>query len=659
MEKVWDEAQAAKLKAEGQMVSDWQKRLVAGEGCTFRSKRLKQAEVNRLALRGFIKATDGVAQNQNGEQVMTDKGFVPVARNFIQAQFGTLLPSVVARNPQFEVQAEDWMGADALPPELLDMHDVPEQPKWLPTLAKVAEALLNTSLQKSDLKTAARRAVAQAMIAGSAWLKVSYNDDAKGRLRKERGDIEEQLRAAKAQFDGAVGDDVPEPASLAGLSQSLQALDARIEAADDTKGLVVEMLKLSEVVLPKGIASLHDYERLPWIAYSRRLTVADFRARFGCNPCKTSDGLGQEVLDDTVVRVFEIWCKASQSVYWLEQGASKWCCAPMPAHREGMLFYPFFLIGWHFVESEEEDASSIDPYPIGAIDGWLEEQEQIHVKSVKARKIVNSYRSAVLANSAKIDSKALSRVDLGCDGEIIAVDLMQGGTFEPYPNPAFDPRITDITENIRVLDQLSGVADFARGGVTRTKTLGEAQLMADNATARQLHLTDQFEEALGKLGRYSLELLVQHLERDDVIALVGGAGVIWPTGLPPLEILQMLKVQVVAGSAGKQNRLAELEKIVSIMPLIEKQMMVAQSAKQQGDYPMAQAARNLAGELLYRADERLSLESIWPVSSVTEPVQATQPAAAPMPAPMPAPQALPPELITAMAAQDPQAQPVF
>lgn len=573
-------AQQAAKDAEKQQVAKWQTQVKLGEGCKFRKERLRRSETNRLALQGWISTNDAPNSNEHGERVL-HANLTRVSRNFIKAQYNTLLPTVVARDPQFEVQPEVWLGVDALPEDIrgalaYSAEDAMEPPPWVPALAKVAEALLNTCLQQSELRQQAARAIAQAMIAGCAWLKLQYT--------------------------GTLGDD---------RAPLLQVL----------------MLKLSEMVVPKGTQDLRQVEQLPWLAMRRRLTVAVFKERFGRCPCNSTQ-------DEDMVLVYEIWCRRDKAVYWWAEGESEWCCPPERPSDTGSGFYPFFLVPWCVVESEADQ--DIDPYPHGAIDDWLEEQMRIHIKAVKEQELVNAHRSAMLVNSAAVNQKDVRKLDLGKNGELIVVDMSDAGSnpFLPYPNPPYDAAIFSNAENIRTLDQLSGVADFARGGVTRTKTLGEAQLMADSATSRQLYQADQLEQALGKLGRYALELLVHHLDRQTVAAIVGSAGRIWPESLPPTQVLQMLKVQVVAGSAGKPDRMAELNRLVSVMPLIEKQMLLAQQAKQAGDFEMAKAARNVAGEVLYRADERLSLESIWPVSSVAAPVAPPLP-----PAPPTAPQA--------------------
>ena len=281
--------------------------------------------------------------------------------------------------------------------------------------------------------------------------------------------------------------------------------------------------------------------------------------------------------DIKMVELWEIWDKDTNCIYVITEGVeAPLRQTPNPYLMEGL---PFSMLKFNPVPSK--------PYPMSDI-SILEPQfmEKIKLRSMQLNHLKRWNRQVFMEEGA-ITEEELSKYKAGTDGAIIKVltGSISGNKFLVPQYPTMQAEIFQIENLIQLdIDTVSGQNQTDRGvqASTRTRTLGEVELMSQSSLTRNERRKDALEDHMEEVARKIIQLVKQFqimpkyarlIEQDpnESKRILGnkfdGKGLFFTKE----DIQGDYDVEVKAGSTiplSKENRLKILSQMLSLGPAI-------------------------------------------------------------------------------------------
>ena len=420
--------------------------------------------------------------------------------------------------------------------------------------AKLAEVALNYLVTELSLKNQITKALIDTFLIGHGWLKYGYSaalghmetasDVSKtGRRRSKDQPVEEVNDFIKSEEVFVTY--VPWEDVVFDVMAKDPPYDCRWVAHRLVKPL--EAVKASDMY--EGTSSLHS-----------NYTPKDYRG------------------DVDLVEMWEVWDKDSNSLMVVAQGHETFLRdGPNPYQMEGL---PFSMLKFNVINNK--------PYPLSDI-GIIEPQfiEKIKLRSMQLNHLKRWNRQVFIEKNA-MSQEELAKYSLGIDGAVIQPEpgTIAGNKFFLPSYPPMQMEMFQVDNLIQQdLDGIIGQTQVERGSPaqTRTRTLGEVEMLRagslTRANKRQDVLEDFLEEVCKKLlqlfkqfqliPRYARAIDQDITELQQVLpqSHFDGVGVMF-TGE---DIQGEYDVEVKVGSTiplNKENRLRVSEQILKLGPAI-------------------------------------------------------------------------------------------
>ena len=229
-------------------------------------------------------------------------------------------------------------------------------------------------------------------------------------------------------------------------------------------------------------------------------------------------------------------------------------------------------------------------------------------------------------------------------GEIALIDGIAGQpiriSVDVFAPPPIDPAVYDTTHTERDIEKVVGGGEATQPKSNRSRTLGEAQLLSQDMQGQVTADTDEVEDWFAKIAKHVLELLLQCLTIEQVVAIADpesqieagpdgmptgemSDGAVWPVDeLNKGQIFNLLKLQIQAGSSGKPNKEKETQIWTQfVLPKITELVNIVAQLREQKQNDLAESLIRLAQETLRRIDERFDVEEFLPRQKEQQPTQ--------------------------------------
>jgi hypothetical protein len=297
-----------------------------------------------------------------------------------------------------------------------------------------------------------------------------------------------------------------------------------------------------DVVYNLGVGEAKDVPYgCVWMAHRITKPIQFVRAKYkaagGKSPLKgtKSPDIDNDVYknsqfkDDIEVAVlWEIWDRESRKIYLIAEGLQKKFLAPPKDWPESIEEFPFMYYWDSHAPGMERPMSAILPW-----------EPQVWEKMVLLGAAVNHskrWNRQLLIKTGSMSKSDLDKLERGDDGAILEYQ----GTGE------LDKNMTKLDWGTLPVDfyllmdrfssiqrEVSGMPEFAMGGVTKTSTRtdGELDKIAAGAKGRTDRRVDRFETHLENIARHMLMHLKDDFDFDEAIKITGWA---------PEELLQAL-----------------------------------------------------------------------------------------------------------------------
>lgn len=609
---------------------------------------------NRKLVRGIDDTADVKTPKYNQQRA-----------NLIQSTITVVLSKVYAKNPEMSAKPRN---------KAMDLRLFSE------TVSGVTQAML----EDAGLKKKAKASVRAAMTCSYGIVKVQYQRD-----MRQDPIIKQRIEDAQdniARIDSLLKD-IEDPQSRCDVEAKKRELEETLRSLEETpevvaaEGLVIDRVRSDRLLIDPAVEDIWEYESADWMVELIPMRKSKAQGLFKdfdlstATTYKTGDSgkdvdrrtiysPGESGDDDPIVMVYEVWCKADNSIYTLVEGCIKqFARPPYTPTLCGERWWAYFILPFQSVDGEFASQSLVD-----VLERLQEEHNETRDKFAEVRRNI---RPHFIINGDVKDKDIQIRTHPAI-GEYIAINT-NGGKVQDNAQQAaqltIDPAVYDTSPIRNDWEMVSGLQDAARSVVVQPKTATEASISDQSLAARVSEFRDQIEDWLTEIAQYSSEVCLLAMTPAQVETIMGAPQEPSPedalaaqmTGQPPPEaqptfywpperrpetVFNLIQMEIRAGSTAAPNKLQMQENWARAMPLIEKAIMVIRQIEMSGGD--ATPERELLKETASRFDETIDVERFLPAKPAPQPMLPAVPGAdpgmdAPMdPAAMGAPPGMPP-----------------
>lgn len=542
-----------------------------------------------------------------------------VQSNQIFATLQAMLPLTYAQNPEIAVKPEAYIDVDD--PML------PQTRQFTRTL----EVVINKVMKDAGLKRAMKGIVRSIQTSRVGWLKISYQRDfVKDPIIANRlEDAQDQLASLKKNMKTLQEEQGYTQEELdikrMELEETSKALAQQVSILH-AEGLVIDNILVEDMRVDPDVHTLEDYHRAKWIAQRTWMSKDQVMEQFDL-PKGDVDGLtnytrsasGKPVTDglphkfsedkrqDDLVAVWEMWDKATATVYWFAEGSNHFLREPWQPSKSGQRFYPFFCVGFNYVDGKE--------WPLSDVELLTRLQDEYDISRTQEAKHRELTKPMFIADRARVSRQDVSSFSVGELGEIILIDA--GGqpvnqVFQPAMHPPMIPTVYDVNRVREDFQWVSGLGDAQRGAVGRAKTATEASIQQEGLSTRVDARKDTLEDFISEIAEYSVQVIMQEMPVE-IIRRYAGVTAFWPEGMSKDQLFNLSEIKIRAGSSGKPNRQLEIEKWGMLMPEVKEAIERAIIMQEELQIPISMNPWiKLMQETMRKADEAFNVEEMFP-----------------------------------------------
>ena len=543
-----------------------------------------------------------------------------VQSNQIFATLQAMLPLTYAQNPEIAVKPEAYVDVDD--PML------PATRQFTRTL----EVVLNKALGDAGLKRAMMGVIRSIQTARVGWVKLSYQREyTKDPIILNRlEDAQDQMAALAANVTSLMDEQGYSKDELTvkemELEQTIKAMESQVSVMR-SEGLVIDNIPVEDIRIDPDVDNLEDYKRAAWIAQRTWLSRDALCEQFDMKPKEAAkltsykrSGSGKpEVSGNAVpygtdtdaedlICAWELWDKSTGTVYWWAEGGKDWLRDPWQPAKAGQRFYPFFMLGFNWVDGKE--------WPLSDVELLTKLQDEYDISRVQEAKHRELTKPMFIADRARVDRRDVTSFSVGEIGEIILIDA--GGqpvnqVFQPAMHPPMIPNVYDISRVRGDMEWVSGLGDAQRGAVGRAKTATEASIQQEGLSTRVEARKDQLEDYISEIASFATEILLQELPIE-LVQRYAGMSAYWPADqMTKDQIYSMSEIKIRAGSTGKPNKQQEMQKWGMLMPEIKEVMERAIQMQEEMMIPISMNPWvKLLSETMRKADEAFDVMEMFP-----------------------------------------------
>lgn len=573
-------------------------------------KKIKAAKRQR-AETDYVWSTKELANSRNyvnGKQ--HDDGTTGLVRtNIIHSTIATMLPMTYAKNPDIAVT----------PTENVEQG----QYKAIRAFGKTLEIVLRRMVVRDGfLKKRAKSMVRSAMTTSVGWVKILYQREygEDPIIMNRIADVQDNIKRIEylsAQVKSDSGTTSEHDAKRAELEQQLKALEAQTEIVV-AEGVVIDRILTEDMfILDESIRDFDAYPQARAMAHRVWFTKDQYCETFGYDPPSSAKSYKQPKDEEdaknktdsstTWYAIFEIWDRASQTVYTKCEGADQWSRDPYQPQKLGERWYPYFGLAFNPIDGQFEPISDVQ-----LLKELQDEYNTTRTNFAEHRK--ENLPGMVVRKGGGLNPDDIDKIVNRKMNEVIVVDgdptRPIGDDLQEIKGIQIDPAVYDVSAIRNDMDVVVGLTDASRSNLLQAKTLGEAEIMRDSMMSRTSERQDTIEDCLQEMMQFSAEILLQELNLNQV-KRIAGPGAQWPE-LSKDEVFDMVQIEIRAGTTGKPNKEKEREQWISFMPTFQEMVIKATELRTAGQSDLANSMVEMIKETLRRFDERLDIDLFLP-----------------------------------------------
>jgi len=677
----------------------------------------KQARLQEETLvRAFFKQFDDDQKFDRPirDQIRKDRNYASgetqanwaVSTNLVGSAIDVLVATLYARDPDMSARP----AAQVDPPPDPVTGVAPPQPERQQNqdLAKSIEIVGSRLWKKGKLKPRMRRVLRSVLSSSHGWLKVLpvTNREPDPLAQNEYNTLQANLASVAAQIEAiesgqtldgqtASADDLT--VQKANLETAMAALSGRLEV-DVCYGLTFDVVKPENMQVGTDVELLEEYldaDSLTELMYFPHdqlrekfpdLTEEDLKGAdkfYRKTPANANKGEGQAMEGEMIARMYpkgdisseqytsinpedgarplalvlEKWNKLDNHVYTAIKGVRVWARKPYQPSFASSRWYPYFYFSLYEVDG------SRCPQSLSSRLSKLQDE----YASVRSNLRLTRRRSIPgnIVDASALSDEELQKLGEGVIAEITPLRATVPGTdftklFAAKPVPNIDLRLYDTTPIVMDIERTAGIQEANQAATASGVTATQAQIQQSGFNSRTETARDVIETVLTDLAQYTAEVALQKIPQS-VAAQIAGPAVFWPHGMPLEDLMQLVEVDIAAGTTGKPKNANDREAWGVILPQLKETVQLIFELQQNPQtLPLAVALSEQIRETMRRFGDETDVSRFLPAMPTVPmppmmpgmtpgaaPPGGAPPEAAPpgvaTPAPTPGPPALIPE----------------
>lgn len=497
--------------------------------------------------------------------------------NVIAPKLNSVLPTIYARNPTMSC-----VPADAV-------TDITY--KDTQAFCKTLQIVCQRSWGKGKLKMQAKRAVRSAQTVSLGWFKGAFCTDTirDPMMMSKMNSLQDNIKAIDALI--AAPQEGMDADGFAAQREAIQLQMDVLQAGSErevVKGMVIDSVKATDILVAPSVRELIDYCEAPWIRQNIFMTKDDacrkldltkeqiksaktYRMPDGedineATPIDVSTGSNYGTSNGEVewLCIKERWSLEDGLIYQWIAGCDYWLAPPQPPQFPTDRFYSFFMVAYNWVDDRR--------YPTSDVSNMTALQDEWSARRSAARTWRERSKPGRLINGQVLsadDTKRLTGAEISENVVLqdVPPDVPLANVVALSPTPVWSPEMFDTTDINRELEMVSGAQDAASGSVQTPKTATEAEILQHGNQGRSGEKVDSLDDTMSEFAFYTAQQAIQAYTLQEVIK-IAGPGAVWPElSLEDLE--QLVSVDIEAGSMGAPNTNQDRQTWVQLYPMIQ------------------------------------------------------------------------------------------
>lgn len=508
--------------------------------------------------------------------------------------------------PPPEQMSADIQQAQAI---LQDYNQGMAEKAMIEKVGRTGELLIQQQFdeQSPDMLICAKQAVAQVEVSRVAYAKVMFKRDMSVKavetanqdgLDSKIGVLEARLRQLEQDIEGE--DDARSyEAKVLHDSISKELAEMQFQEAVDDEGIVIDWLSATSVIIDRRCKCLREFLGARRIAHEIMMSVSECEARYNVNLrdsgakfyVASGDGWKTEQTDDfkpddneisdryskKKVCVFEIQDKEDGLVYTICDGVKDFIEEPHENEPEVNRFWSIVPLNFNCQVVEENDPENdCTIFSRSTVRLGIPMQLNINWAGEEKKKHRNANRPAWLtfgdvwaSTGGNSDLERISAPRNAHDVfklQSVNSDKDAGKLLVPFPKQPFDPNLYDNAQDMQAFMLATGL-QAADLGEQRSdeKATGQQIAAQARATVEASNIGD-LDFFWGTIVQMMWEMLIapDGMSEETVKRKVG-RGAVWPK-INNEQIADAIWFKIEAGSMGRPNQAANLQKIQVLMP---------------------------------------------------------------------------------------------
>jgi len=419
--------------------------------------------------------------------------------------------------------------------------------------------------QASNFKQQLKAAVRRAKVCKVAWIKLGFQRILEPRPEKvaEIADVSSKIaniEAALAKMAEGSAEYDENSAQLEELRLNLADLE-RDQFLIAREGLVFDFPKADQIIVDPKCTHLKSLSGARFVAHEFELTPQEilkiYKVDIGTKyTAYDQDGRTKKVEPGkSCARVYEVWDKENLQTFVVCEGYKDFLKEPATPEVYIERFWPFFPIVFNEVEHYDEI------YPLSDVEQAKDIQEEYN----RSREALREHRIAARpywVEGVGMDKDEKAKLAHRAAHEVVSVPTLGVGQkidelLQRGPTAPIDPNLYETEIHFNDLLRVVGYQEAQIGAVSGA-TATETSIAQQSQSASQTDNVDDIDEVLTELARASGQILLQHVDKQTVIEIVG-EGAVWPD-LPETResVAREIYLEAEAGSTGRPNQAAEL-----------------------------------------------------------------------------------------------------
>lgn len=525
--------------------------------------------------------------------------------------------------------------------------------------AETAELIVSRMWKDGRLKKTVRKQIRSTLSVGAGWFKAILCTE-----KVPQPTVTTALNDAKATHDRLVAaqEAIRDPDSAmsddemavakANVEQLMATLEAKIEKSV-RKFMAIDFMPAQSVQVSLDVACTEDYLDADWNANYIFVPTKSLKVKFpkltgeevktakqyfqkkprtadrtdqdlltpiGSITAESADAYGTTNPGDSTAsfaKIIELWDRRDMHVKTMVEGIKCWPVAPYAPPYASTRFYPYFRVAFYEIDDTRHPQSL----------AYRLHKLQDEYSCTRSNQRLTRERSipGVIFNATQLADEEAKKLAASNQQELIGLKPLQPETpvanlFAPKPIGAYDPRLYDTTMILSDMDRLSGVQQAMQQAAAsaQPKTATEASIEQAGAASRTGTDRDLLETMLTDFAQYTLECALQSLSIPEA-QRIAGPGCFWPFGMDIDDLLNMVQIEIEAGTTGKPHAAGDQATWVQALPMVEQAIAAHQKATAEGNKPLADSIEALLRYTLKRFGDTTDVDSFIPSGPPPEP----------------------------------------